>query len=97
MNVFHCANFDVTIGELRDSAIERSTVMTRSRVTITTTVHHGIYPVMANAVNASDVSTLSASGSRNFPKFVTSPEFLAMTPSYQSVKAARKNTPSDSC
>ncbi len=81
----------------RNSAKDRRSVTEMSRTTIIQTIHHGTIPSHANATNAADVSTLSASGSRKIPHLVTFPVLRAIQPSYKSVNAATAKTSTDTC
>ena len=55
------------------------------------TIHAGILSRSTSAISAEHTKSLSASGSINFPKFVTRLYFLAILPSKRSVRLARIN------
>ena len=75
------------------AANSRSPVMANSRATITMTIQAGIHSSSMKAMNAEQISTLSARGSISFPKSVTRFRRRAMMPSNRSVKlAATKST-----
>ena len=77
---------------LSDAANMRKPVMANSLATIIMTPHAGITPSSTSIIKADIVSTLSAKGSRNFPKVVTRLYFRAKWPSRKSVKAATQKT-----
>ena len=65
--------------------------MANSRATITMTIQAGIHSNSMNAMNAEQISILSASGSISFPKSVINPRLRAMVPSRISVMLAATN------
>lgn len=77
---------------LSDAARMRKPVMANSLATMMMTPQAGIIPSSTNIIKAEIVSTLSAKGSRNFPKVVTRLCFRAKWPSRKSVKAATQKT-----
>ena len=67
--------------------------MANSRTTIKITIQAAIHSSSMKAMNAEQISTLSASGSISFPKAVIRLRRRAMIPSKRSVRlAATKNT-----
>jgi hypothetical protein len=75
-----------------DAAIPRSPVMARSRPTISTTIQAGTRPTCTKEIRLAEIRSLSATGSRSFPRVVTWRMLRAMRPSSQSVRTAARNT-----
>ena len=75
----------------RAPATRRSPVTKNSRARIAITSHPGISRWSRSVTNAAAISTLSASGSINWPKAVTKFRSRAIFPSSQSVIDAMEN------
>ena len=74
------------------AAMVRRPVTVSSRATMRNTTHPGTRSKSTKPMRAAVTSSLSARGSMNLPKSVTSPRLRAMFPSRASVMEARAKT-----
>ena len=73
------------------AATERRIVMSSSREKITTTTHAATRPSWTRTISTDSTNSLSARGSRNFPRSLTVPRRRAIWPSSVSVKEKMTN------